>query len=105
MASYSVQYSKSATTGGAGTVDTITLSACRVGCIEIINRGATNPISFRIGNTGSSAPADPSALGDDAYVVAPNTSVRVAWALEKAVVKVVAGAAQAYTVQSVPGMN
>lgn len=108
MANYTAIRSKSATLVAA-TEDTVVLT-CNTGLIEVMNRSATDPISFTCGPnvaaTDARYPAAAVSLGDNVLVVPPNQSRIVRWpgfAGPGALVRIIGPAAvtPAYTVQGV----
>lgn len=105
--SYSVQQSKHATLD-AGDVDTVTLEGCHQGIVRVRNRATSGaPIYFRIYSaaTASSAQTAPSAAGDNTYVVPFGDLCDVANSLSSVVVKLISADAQAYSVESIMGLN
>lgn len=103
MAAYTASYAQHQTSGIA-TVDSVLLSE-NGRYIEVVNRGATNILYFRLGATVA-VTVDPVSTAADNFVVMPNTTLRVGypfWLTGISVcVKVICAAAQPYSVQIIP---
>lgn len=104
MASYAVQFAKSQTLG-AGVADTVTLQwAGRR--IAVQNRDATAVISVTLGGPNVAAPT---ALGDDTYTVAPNSTLLLPYPVvsmgQQVTVKLISAGAPAYSVMVLPELS
>jgi hypothetical protein len=82
MASFTANTAKHYTTAASPTIDDTTLSSYGA-AIEVVHRGTTDPIYFRLGRTAATTPA-PALLGDNNFVVMPGRSVIVPWPAESA---------------------
>lgn len=98
MASYAVQVAKHATLGAA-TVDTVSLAGYGR-YIQVINRGAADPIYFTAAHADRIA--TPAAAADDTFVVTSGTSVIIPYPIDctdACSVKLISAGAMAYSVQ------
>lgn len=86
------------------TVDSVTLTGTG-GTIRIENQSATNPIYVTLGATPVASVTDPTAAGDNCYVVPPSSSRDFprpqAAGTAGTVVKLISAGAQVYTVEVV----
>ena len=102
MAAYSVQSAKHATLA-AGVVDTVTLASFGQ-VIEVVNRSVADDLSFTFGAVAADVP-NPTALGDNVYLVPAGRSLVVSWPVASsgasAVVKLISAAAAPFSVQAI----